>query len=83
MEFAINLAINGASKFTLFELNYGWMPTMITGIPQFTSYEGVKQFAKQAVHNLDEAHNVLMAFYRLQYIKSLLNFARLKIMCKI
>jgi hypothetical protein len=33
------------------------MPTMIMGIPQFTLFEGVKQFAKQAIRNLDKAHD--------------------------
>jgi len=60
VEFALNSSVNSSSKFAPFELNYGWMPTMMTGIKQDTPYAGVKQFAERAIQNLDEAHDALI-----------------------
>src|SRR6202795_4957128 len=60
VEFALNSSVNSSSKFAPFELNYGWMPTMMTGIKQDTPYAGVKQFVERAIQSLDEAHDALI-----------------------
>ena len=61
VEFAINSSINGSSKITPFEINYGWLPTMITGFTAKSPFTGVQEFADRAIRNIDEAHDALIA----------------------
>jgi hypothetical protein len=61
VEFAINSSINSSSGFAPFELNYGWLPTMITGLIKPTPFKGVKQFAETAKANVLAAHDAIIA----------------------
>jgi hypothetical protein len=58
-KFAINLTVSSTMEFAPFELNYGWMPTMITELSE-TQYKGIKQFTKKALWNLSAAHNAII-----------------------
>ncbi|TFK59414.1 hypothetical protein BDN72DRAFT_750660, partial [Pluteus cervinus] len=51
---------SSSSTFTPFELNYGWLPTTITGLDHPSAYEGVQKYAKQAVENLQIAHDAII-----------------------
>jgi transposase InsO family protein len=59
VEFTMNLTISSTMEFAPFELNYGWMPTIMTELNN-TQYNGVQQFAKQALQNLSVAHNAII-----------------------
>jgi hypothetical protein len=59
-EFALNSAIKSTHGFAPFELNYGWIPT-ICGIEGETKFQGVKQFANQALDYVRAAHDALIA----------------------
>jgi hypothetical protein len=60
-EFTINSSIGTSSGFAPFELNYGYMPTLIGSIiPVETAQPGVKQFAEQAFSNLQMAHDAII-----------------------
>jgi hypothetical protein len=61
IEFAFNSTTNSSSSFAPFELNCGWMPTMINNPILDTPYKGVRQFAEQAVQNLESAHDAIIA----------------------
>jgi hypothetical protein len=61
VEFAFNSTTNSSSSFAPFKLNGGWMPTMINSVILDTPYKGVKQFAEQAVQNLESAHDAIIA----------------------
>ena len=61
VEFAINSLINESSKITPFEINYGWLPTMITSFMAKSPFTGVQEFADRAICNIDKAHNTLIA----------------------
>lgn len=60
-EFAINISVSSATGFAPFELNGGYLPTMIkesrldSPIPK-----GVRAFAEQALVNLAEAHDAII-----------------------
>ena len=44
--------------FAPFELNYGYLPTLIGGItPTENAKPGVHKFINQAINNLEEAHD--------------------------
>ena len=61
-EFAINASISETTKYVPFELNGGYMPSMIKElhadevIPQ-----GINTFMRQALQNLADAHNMIIA----------------------
>jgi hypothetical protein len=60
-EFAINSNISSSTGFAPFELNYGFLPTFVSGIkPQETVHPGVKQFADRAINNLQMAHDAII-----------------------
>ena len=47
--------------FTPFELNYGYLPTLIGGItPTENAKPGVHKFINQVINNLEEAHNAII-----------------------
>ena len=58
-EFAINSSISSTTQFAPFELNYGWLPSIITEVPP-TEFVGVSQFIEKALQNLDEAHDAII-----------------------
>lgn len=61
VEFAINSNLSSSTGFALFELNYGYMPTILGGItPMETSKPGVRDFFNKAISNLVEAHDTII-----------------------
>ena len=60
VEFSINSSINATTGYAPFELNNGHMPQSRQHISTDTTFEGVKQFAQQAVWNLLDAHNAIL-----------------------
>src|SRR6202453_5236489 len=60
VEFAMNSSISNSTSYAPFEINYGWMPTMINGSTQDTKFKSVKCFAMQAIWDMKEAHNALI-----------------------
>jgi hypothetical protein len=60
-EFAINASISETTKYAPFELNSGYMPSMIREIRSDSAIpKGIKEFAKQALQNLAEAHDAII-----------------------
>lgn len=61
-EFAMNSAISSTSGFAPFELNYGYMPTLMR-LPSKseTTFYGIEQFAEKARQNLSTAHDAIIA----------------------
>lgn len=59
-EFAINSCITASTEFAPFELNYGWLPTILPDSTE-TPFVGVQQFAEQALMNLSAAHDAIIA----------------------
>jgi hypothetical protein len=60
-EFAINASISGTTKYAPFELNGGYMPSMIREIrADEVIPKGIKAFATQALQNLAEAHDAII-----------------------
>ena len=60
VEFAINSNVNATTGYTVFELNYGFMPQSGQHISTDTTFKGVKQFSQQAVWNLLDAHDAIL-----------------------
>src|ERR1700723_3815413 len=61
VEFAINSNIRSSTGFAPFELNYGYLPTLIGGItPTEKAKPGVHKFVNQAINNLEEAHDAII-----------------------
>jgi hypothetical protein len=61
MEFAINSNISSSTGFAPFELNYGFMPTLLGVIPPMEKAKpGVKRFVTQALSNLEMAHDTIL-----------------------
>jgi hypothetical protein len=61
MEFSINSNISSSTGFAPFELNYGYMPTLIGRItPMEKAKPGMKQFVTQALSNLEMAHDTIL-----------------------
>jgi hypothetical protein len=60
-EFAINASVSETTRYTPFELNGGYMPSMIQ---EFRSDDliplGIKSFTQQVLWNLAEAHNAII-----------------------
>jgi hypothetical protein len=63
VEIAINASVNATSKFSPFELNYGFPPHFsdFGDIKSFASSEGVRNFVEQARWNLLEAHDNIIS----------------------
>ena len=62
VEFSINSSVNATTGYTLFELNYGYMPQSGQHISTNTMFKGVKQFAQQAVWNLLDVHHAILEY---------------------
>lgn len=60
-EFAINSSTSSSTGFAPFELNYGYVPTMLRGLQDEAALPGVKTFAEQAVENVRQAHDAIIA----------------------
>src|ERR1700723_1192070 len=61
VEFAINSNISSSMGFAPFELNYGYLPTLIGGItPTENAKPGIHKFINQAINNLEEAHDAII-----------------------
>ena len=62
MEFALNSSLSSTSGFAPFELNGGFMPCMVTELPQLDSRVpvGVRDFVEDAVRNLAAAHDAII-----------------------
>jgi hypothetical protein len=61
VEFALNSAISSSSGFALFELNYGYLPSINLGmIPKPSTVPGVKHFITRALQNLADAHDAII-----------------------
>ncbi len=60
-EFAINSSVNASTGFAPFELNGGYMPTMLRELAKEPALPGVRDFAERAVANLRAAHDALIA----------------------
>src|SRR3984957_6879654 len=61
VEFAINSNISSFTGFAPFELNYGYLPTLIGRItPTENAKPGIHKFINQAINNLEEAHDVII-----------------------
>ena len=61
-EFAMNSAVNATTNFAPFEVNYGWLPTMFPEVDlSETHFKGVRQFAEQALQNIDAVHDAIIA----------------------
>ena len=60
-EFAINSSVSASSRYAPFELNGGYMPSMLKEFrSNETTARGIKDFAEQVLHNLAEAHDVII-----------------------
>jgi hypothetical protein len=60
-EFTINSSVSAMSRYAPFELNRGYMPSMMKEFrSNETTARGIKEFAAQALHNLAEAHNAII-----------------------
>ena len=61
VEFAINSSISGTTGYTPFEVNGGYMPSMIKEIKNDESFtHGIKTFALAALHNVADAHDAII-----------------------
>ena len=61
LEFAINLSISNSTGFAPFELNGGYMPSMIRKYRMTPEVPpGVQDFADKALQNLMDAHDLLI-----------------------
>jgi hypothetical protein len=61
MEFAINSAVSATMEHAPFEINYGWIPTMIS-TPKWDDIplQGVRQYAEHALATIDAVHNTII-----------------------
>jgi hypothetical protein len=61
VEFTLNSTISSSSGFALFELNYGYMPSMNPGFkPEPSTTPGVRHFVEHALQNLVDVHDVII-----------------------
>ena len=61
VEFAINSSISETTGYSPFELNYGYMPSMIKEIRNDKVVsQGIKAFAASALQNLADAHDAII-----------------------
>ena len=66
-EFAINASITEMTKFAPFELNGGYMPSMLKEIWSDTVIlKGIQTFAEAALQNLADAHDAIIEAYVFQ-----------------
>lgn len=62
VEFAMNSAISATTQFAPFEINYGWLPTMLPNVKESEPlFGGVKRFAEQAMMNISAVHDAIIS----------------------
>ena len=61
VEFALNSSVSATTRFSLFELNQGYMHQIRMLTLFDTTFKGVKQFALQVKWDLMVAHNIIIA----------------------
>lgn len=60
-EFAIDASVSNTMEYALFELNGGFMPSMIQELrAEEAFYQGVKEFVRMALENLANAHDTII-----------------------
>jgi len=60
VKFPINSSISATTEYSPFELNYGYIPSIIQEIQQKEAIaKGIKMFTATALQNLAEAHNAI------------------------
>ena len=60
-EFAINASVSETTKFAPFELNRGYMPSMLRELRSDSVIpKGIKDFAASVLQNLAVAHNAII-----------------------
>jgi hypothetical protein len=61
VEFAINSSVSDSTKHAPFELNYGYMPSMLKELPMHSVVPpGVTEFTVRALQNLKDAHDSII-----------------------
>ena len=66
-EFAINASVSQTTKYAPFELNGGYMPSMIKEIHTDQAIpKGICTFAEQALRNLADAHDAIIELHVFQ-----------------
>ena len=60
-EFAINSSVNASTGFAPFELNHGFVPSLVRELTREPALPGVRDFAQQALDYLREAHDHIIA----------------------
>jgi len=61
IQFVINASIGNATGLALFEINYGYMPTMMKEMRAMErTPQGVKMFAQNALKNMTLVHDALI-----------------------
>nr|GAT56033.1 predicted protein [Mycena chlorophos] len=60
-EFAINASVRAATGYSPFDLNCGYTPSMIREIRHRRVPKGIRDFVEQALLNLAEAHDAIIA----------------------
>ena len=60
VEFALNSNVSSTTGFAPFELNCGYIPQLGQRLSIDTKYNGVRQFAQQALWNLMVAHDAII-----------------------
>jgi hypothetical protein len=60
VELAINSRVSSSTRFAPFELNYSWLPQLISCPAAHSPFKGVQQFVDQVVNNLKRAFNPII-----------------------
>ncbi|OBZ76509.1 Transposon Ty3-G Gag-Pol polyprotein [Grifola frondosa] len=60
MEFALNSSASATTGFAPFELNYGYLSRMISGMHINTNFAGMREFAQRALANLAMVHDMII-----------------------
>ncbi|OBZ73707.1 hypothetical protein A0H81_06571 [Grifola frondosa] len=60
VEFTLNSSASATTGFAPFELNYGYLPCMISGTHTNTNFAGVHEFAQRALANLAMVHDMII-----------------------
>lgn len=60
VKFVINSSVSASTGYTLFKLNYGYMPHMTGIMPDLAKYKGIRDFAVWARANLLMAHDAII-----------------------
>ncbi len=61
VEFALNSSQSATTGYSPFELNHGYLPTMMRGLAHEPALPGVRDFAERALQYIHEAHDAIIA----------------------